>query len=249
MARKTQRGNRRVVWLAITLFSAYPAVGAPDEAALETALDFFTRQDPAGIVERLESIRPAVVSSAEREGVLAALPTEGHVLDLDTAQLRKLAAVRRVLEMHGRQAVYEARVIEVPQATVALYARAVVLISRPALDLLDAEELQALFAHEIGHEYFWEEYLRARRDQDRSLLQTLELLGDGLAIITLRRAGLDPRRLTSALAKLRRYNRDRFGAALNEEDYPTIGVRRTFAKRLLEWLGATVAAPSSASGR
>lgn len=173
----------------------------------------------------------------------------GHVLDLDTVQRRKLAGARRVLDMHGRQAVYEARVIEVPQAAVALYARAVVLVSRPALDLLDAEELQALFAHEIGHEYFWEESLRARRDHDRPLLQTLELLCDGLAIVTLRRAGLDPRRLTSALAKLGRYNRDRFGAAFNEADYPAFKVRRTFARRLLEWLRETVVPPRSVSSR
>lgn len=119
----------------------------------------------------------------------------------------------------------------------ALHARAVVLVSEPALDLLDPEELQALVAHEVGHEYFWSEYFRARRDDDRSLLQTLELLCDGLAIVTLRRAGMDPRRLTSALEKTSRYNRERFGAARNEEDYPAIGERRRFGRRLVEWLG------------
>ena len=119
----------------------------------------------------------------------------------------------------------------------ALHARAVVLVSKPALDLLDPEELQALVAHEVGHEYFWSEYFRARRDNDRSLLQTLELICDGLAIVTLRRAGTDPKRLTSALEKVLRYNRDRFGAALNEGDYPAIGERRRFARRLIEWLG------------
>lgn len=237
MANKTHRRNRREVWLAATLFSASPAVAAQDGSTLETALHFFTRHDAAGIVERLDSVRPAPVSPAEREGVLATLPPEGDVRDLDTAQRKKLAAARRVLELHGREAVYVIKVIEVPQAAVALHARAVVLVSEPALDLLDPEELQALVAHEVGHEYFWSEYLRARRDDDRSLLQTLELLCDGLAIVTLRRAGIDPKRLTSALEKIVRYNRDRFGAALNEDDYPAIGERRRFAGRLIEWLG------------
>jgi Zn-dependent protease with chaperone function len=236
MANETHRRNRRKVWLAATLLSASPVVAA-DGSALETALHYFTRHDPAGIVERLDSVRPAPVSPAEREGVLATLPPEGDVRDLDTAQRKKLAAARRVLELHGREAVYEVRVIEVPQAAVALHARAIVLVSEPALDLLDPEELQALVAHEVGHEHFWSEHSRARRDNDRSHLRTLELLCDGLAIVTLRRAGMDPERLTSALEKIVRYNRDRFGAALNEGDYPAIGERRRFARRLVEWLG------------
>jgi hypothetical protein len=237
MARETHRRNRRVVWLAVTVLSASPGIATQDGSALETALHFFTRHDPAGIVERLDSVRPAPVSPAEREGVLAKLPLEGDVRDLDTAQRKKLGAARRVLELHGREAVYVVKVIEVPQATVALHARAVVLVSKPALDLLDSEELQALVAHEVGHEYFWSEYFRARRENDRSLLQTLELLCDGLAIVTLRRAGIDPQRLTSALEKIAQYNRDRFGAALNEDDYPAVGERRRFARRLVEWLG------------
>jgi len=225
------------VWLTVTLLSASPAVAAQDGSALETVLHLFTRHDAAGIVERLDSLRPAPVSPAERDSVLSTLPPEGDVRDLGAGQRKKLAAARRVLQLHGRDAVYEVKVIEVPQAAVALHGRAVVLISEPALHLLDAEELQALVAHEVGHEYFWREYFQARRDNDRPLLQTLELLCDGLAIVTLRRAGMDPKRLTSALEKVLRYNRDRFGAALNEDDYPAIGQRRRFARRLVEWLG------------
>jgi hypothetical protein len=48
---------------------------------------------------------------------------------------------------------------------------------------------------------------------------------------------MDPKRLISALEKVVRYNRDRFGAASNEDDYPTIGERRRFARRLGDWLG------------
>jgi hypothetical protein len=222
--------------MAVTLLSASPAVSAERDSVLDTALGFFTRHDPAGLAERLDSVRPLPVSPAERAGVLAALPREGEVRDLDAAQREKLGAARRILELHGREEVYVVKVIEVPQAAVALHARAVVLVSERALALLDPEELQALVAHEVGHEYFWEEYFRARRDGDRSRLHTLELLSDGLAIVTLRRAGLDPRRLTAALEKVVRYNRDRFGAARNEGDYPAIGERRKFARRLVEWL-------------
>jgi Zn-dependent protease with chaperone function len=238
---KTHRRNRRTAWLAATLLSASPAVAAKDGSVLETALHFFTRQDAAGIVERFDSVRPAPVGLAERQSVVSKLPPEGDVRALDAGQRKKLAAARRVLELHGREAVYEVKVIAIPQAAVALHARAVLLVSEAALDLLEPEEFQALVAHEVGHEYFWTEYCRARRDHDRRFLQTLELLCDGLAIVTLRRAAMDPSRLTSALEKISRYNRDRFGGALNEGDYPAIAERQEFASRLVEWLGRSSA--------
>jgi Zn-dependent protease with chaperone function len=236
MANETHLGTRPWVWMVAALLAASPAIAAEDGRVLEAAVHFFTRNDASGIVEQLDSVRPAPVSPAEKEDVLAKLPPEGDVRDLDAAQRKRLAAAQRILELHRREAVYVVKVIEVPQAAVALHARAVVLVSEPALDLLDPQELQALVAHEVGHEYFWSDYFRARRDDDRSLLQTLELLCDGLAIVTLRRAGIDPKRLTSALEKVSRYNRERFGAAGNEGDYPAAADRRKFARRLVAWL-------------
>jgi hypothetical protein len=226
-----------VLLMAAISCSASQASPAQRASELDTALHFFTRDAAAGVLERFDSIRPTPVSRAEREHVVATLPAEGDVLDLDIVQGRKLTAVRRILELHGREAVYVVKVVDVPQAAVALHARSVVLVSKAALDLLEPAELQALVAHEVGHEYFWSEYAHARRIDDRSLLRTLELLCDGVAIVTLRRAGGNARQLIAALDKVVRYNRDRFGAALNEDHYPAIEVRRRFSIRLVEWLG------------
>lgn len=206
---------------------------------MESALRFFTQDRAEDLLERLESVRPAPVSRAERHAVVATLPAEGDVPNLGPAQRAKLAAARRVLALHGRDTVYEVRVIDVPQAAVALHGRAIVLVSEVALDLLDPEEFQALLAHEVGHDFFWSEYVEGRRDGDRRRLRTLELLCDGVAIVTLRRAGIDPRRVTSAIEKVSRSNRARFGAARNEDDYPSVGDRRRFAERLREWLQGT----------
>jgi hypothetical protein len=223
--------------IAATLLSALPAVATPEASTVETALRFFTRHTASSIAERLDSGRPAPVGLEEKESVLATLPRQGEVHDLDAGRRRKVAAAGRVLLLHARERVYEVKVIAVPQAAVALHGRAVILVSEPALDVLGTEELQALVAHEIGHEYFWTEHSRARRDNDRSRLQTLELLCDGVAIVTLRRAGIAPDRLISAIEKIVSHNRRRFGAARNEGDYPTIGERRCFSRRLLRWLG------------
>jgi Zn-dependent protease with chaperone function len=237
MVHKTPGRNRGAIWIAAILVSAAPAASAQDDSVLEPALHYFTRHAAGEILELFDSVRPAPVSDAERARTFAMLPMEGDKRDLDTAQLKKLAAVRRVLQLHRREAVYIIKVIEVPQAAVALHARAVVLVSERALDLLDAEELQALVAHEVGHEYFWGEYIQARRANNQAALRRLELLCDGFAVITLERAGVNPKRLTSALEKIVRYNRGRLGVALNEDDYPPVSERRRFAGRLVEWLG------------
>ena len=236
MPRNTRPRNRRAAWLAAFVLSANPAASSPLESPRDSALRFFTREDAAGMMARLDSVRPAAVGPAERARVLATLPEKGEVLALPPGQRDRLAAARRVLELHQREAVYVVKVIEVPQAAVALHGRTVVLVSRPALGLLGPEELQALVAHEIGHEYFWREYLQARRDRDRPRLQTLELLSDGLAVVTLRRAGIDHTPLLSALEKLVRYNRHRFGPASNENDYPPLTERQRFARLLAQWL-------------
>ena len=85
--------------------------------------------------------------------MLSMLPAEGEVINLDDSVRRKLAGLSRLLQRTERDSVYEIKVTEVPFARVALHERTAILISETVLTLLDAEELQALVAHEIGHEY------------------------------------------------------------------------------------------------
>ena len=119
-----------------------------------------------------------------------------------------------------------------PQAGVAFYARAVILISEATLPLVDAEELQALVAHEVGHEYVWTERERAFKAGDRGRLKDLELMCDGIAIVMLHGLGMDVSRLMSGVEKISRYNRDRLGMATNEGNYPTLAERRVFAQSM-----------------
>jgi hypothetical protein len=210
--------------------------GRAQHSAVDAALHFFMVHGAGGILEHFASVRPTPISTADRALVLATLPPSGEVIHLSPVQREKLAAVRRVLEVHDRESVYVVKVVDVSWAFVGLHARTVVLISEVALDLLDAAQLQAFVAHEIGHEYFWEEYARARRDDDRAGLRRLELLCDGLAIVTLRRAGTNPVHLTTALEKAVGYNHTRFGVPLDADRYPAIGERRVFGRRLAAWL-------------
>jgi hypothetical protein len=117
--------------------------------------------------------------------------------------------------LRATDSVYVVKVIAVPQAAIGLHARTALLISEAALILLSADELQALVAHEIGHEYVWLEYERAFGLADRNRLKALELVCDGIAIVTLHGLGMDPSRLIASVDKIGRFNRERFGTAIN----------------------------------
>jgi predicted Zn-dependent protease len=204
--------------------------------------------DPAAFMELLEATRPAPVSREDLGAILRALPLEGEVTKLGAPAQQKVDAVRQMLEA-TRRGWYDITVIDVPQAAVALYARTVVLISQPALELLNAAELQGIAAHEIGHEYVWTEWHRARQHADRQRLNELELVCDAIAAVTLRQLGMDPLRVIDAIEKVAQFNRQRFGSALNENNYPTLATRRAFARDIQQWLRYSSGRPPSGFDR
>jgi len=180
----------------------------------------------------LDACRPEPVSALEKAAVLRSLPVDGAVTHFSTGDRRKLEELDPVLRAQSRQGVYEVRIITVPQAWTGLYARSVLLISMPALVLLTSEELQALVAHEIGHEYVWQQYESAKTRKDAKRLRELELVCDAIAIATLRRIGVAPERLESASEKVFSYNRERLGVALNDDNYPSVRERTHLIKKM-----------------
>ena len=205
------------------------------QTPLDSALARFLGTDPHSFKLDLEKQRLPAVTGDLKARILESLPAEGEVKKLKQSAQHKLASLERVLRVHQRESVYEVKVIAVPHAFVGLHARAVVLISDTALNFLDTEELQALVAHEIGHEYVWEQYETAKALKDHRLLQELELYCDGVAILTLSRTGIDPSRLLTGLEKIGRFNRQRFGRALDEDYYISLTERKKFAQAVTAW--------------
>jgi hypothetical protein len=204
---------------------------APGAMALTTSQNLLAT-DPNAFRRFLETARPAPVSAKDKARVLSTLPLEGEITDFSASARPKLAALTNVLRATRRESVYEIKVIDVPAAAIGLHARAVILISEPALTLLDADEIQASVAHEVGHEYVWTERERAFKGADRSRLKDLELMCDGIAIVTLHQLGMDVSRLMSGVQKIGRFNRARLGIANNEMDYPTLAQRQAFARAM-----------------
>ncbi len=179
----------------------------------------------------LNACLPKPVSSEDREKVVSALPAAGSLLQLGRKEQGKLELIKQVLEVHGRAGVYAIKVIAVPQMWTGLHERSVLLISYPALTVLRTEELQALVAHEIGHEYVWEEYSEAKIRRDRRRVRELELACDVIAIRTLLSMGLSPKWLQTATEKAFWYNREQFGVARNQSDYPSLKERGQLVER------------------
>ncbi len=176
----------------------------------------------------LRAVRTVPVSVQARELARATLPPEG-ALTPTRDEARKLAALTPVLIYHERDQVFDIKVIDLPQAYIGLHERAILLISRPALMVLSAQELQALVAHEVGHDFLWNEFERGRHGRAR---QELELESDGISALTLIALGLDPMRLLTATKKLNQFN-ERFGTPSNIADYPTPAERQRFINTLL----------------
>src|SRR5262245_32391654 len=210
---------------------------AEPEAVASKALAYFEQIEGRSFDEYLKIIRPRPLPPDLKAYVMARLPRAPEV-KLSASGRVKLATLEAILNYHERSSAYEFKVGRIGKAYVGLYACTAVLISEEALDLLKAEELQAVLAHEMGHEFFWDEYQLSDQNKQYQTLQELELRCDGVAIITLSQLGLDPTRLMSAVAKLRKFN-ERAGAMEERAyAYPSFDERMKFIRAMTELVKA-----------
>ena len=156
----------------------------------------------------------------------------------------KLAALAPIFDSYDRSGVIDIKVIRDKETVfTGLYERSALIITEKALDLLSKEELQAVVAHELAHERFWDEYHLARAAGQDDKVQEIELRCDGLAIFVLARLGLEPARLISALHKTARYDRDTWGA----NNYAAPDERVEFARAMIQLVKNTEQAMSASA--
>ena len=215
---------------------------APTSGFAVKALGFFERIEERNFDDYLKRVRLPQVSSSFKEQVLANM-TRGEIVRPSTGMRAKLDTLGPILRYHEREAVIDISVITLPHAFVALQGRAVLLISEKALYLLAADELQAAVAHEMAHEYFWGEYQDARKRKQYEVVREIELLCDGIAVITLDRLGLDPADLVSGVEKIHSLNRRIVN--LDRLSHPSFDERFKFIRAMTELLKArNMAAPA-----
>jgi Zn-dependent protease with chaperone function len=222
----------RFLATAVCLIPSCPAADSYDQA-----LDRFRQMSPAQFIAQLEATRPPRLSPGLRARIIAALPSEGELKKLSGAEREKLASVAPVLRAHGRDSDYLVKVVDAPEARVAVHARLVILITQAALKVLSAEQLQASVAHEIGHEYTWDEYQAATKRDDRKRLREIELFCDGIAMVTLARIGANPARMTDAL-RIMEFSNQTQGILRGPfaTTHPSVSERARFGKEIAAWL-------------
>ena len=202
------------------------AVGAvqqgerPTDQAAQAALRYFESVQVRDFDTLLRELRRPAPPASVRAWVIKNLPPEG-ALTPTAEEAAKLHVLLPVLAFHGREQDMELRLITAGGLAFAgLHARTVLLISREALRLLDAKELLAIGAHELGHDYVWDDYEEARQAGNTRRLQELELRCDGFAVITMVGLRVDPEQLVSAATKLARYNERMFGKLIDPRYVP-----------------------------
>jgi len=198
-------------------------------------LSDFEKVGVSGFKSYLNAIRPPNPTHEIKALFAASLPKKGEVKPA-AKDSQKLSAVQPILQYHGWSDIVEVKVIRVFQAWIGPLGPSIVLISEHALHLLNADELQALVAHELGHAYFGNAYRKALEQQQYERAQEIELRCDAIAILTLADLGLDPRKLQSGLDKMSRFN-SRFGTPANAHLYPSELERARFIDEMIAVAG------------
>lgn len=190
-----------VVCLGLGVFA-----DTPKQSELSAkALQFFSEIKDAHFDAYLKRVRLPQVNAEFKAQVLAQLAKADIVKPSEKMQA-KLAALAPILQYHERDAVLEIKVINAREAFVGVQGRAVLFISENMLRLLSTEELQAVVAHELGHEYFWGELMEARQQKQHAMMREIELRCDGIAVIALHRLGIDSLKITAAITKIIAFN-------------------------------------------
>lgn len=209
-----------------------PKISAAFGNVAQQAFNYFARMDKQPD-EFLRNIRLQKVTLELKLKALNLIPPESLVEPSAKGQA-KLRALSPILKYHERDSFIELKIIRVPVATASFLAGAAILITEPALELLTTEELQAVVAHELSHEYYWNEFELARRSQQYHVIKELELRCDGIAVITLKQLGLNPDRLISATTKFQQYN-ERQGFPPSE-NYVSLAERLRFIQAMTKMI-------------
>lgn len=115
---------------------------------------------------------------------------------------RLKAALQPVLAYHDRDGKLPVYVLRSEQPKAFVVCRAALIITTKLMLITSEAELRGIVAHELAHEFLWEERDRAFKVKDESLLREIELFCDAVATLTLKEIGDDPAHLARALERM-----------------------------------------------
>ena len=190
---------------------------------------------PVAIRERLTQLRePAYLPGSamvKRIVELQHLPiAEGKRVD----QLKE--ALKPVLKYHGRD-LMPIYVLRSDQPKAYMAEHAVIFITTRMMVIASHEEIRGIVAHELAHEYLWDERLKAMKEKDGRAMRECELFCDAVAAFTLKELGDDPSSYGRILERLTVIGITAGNATRHESDtHPSLDARKKLNKFLCELL-------------
>jgi hypothetical protein len=145
---------------------------------------------PAAIRESLKQMRqPAYLPGPARVNKIVEAQ---HLPIAESKRVDQLkAALQPVLDYHRRSQM-PIYVLWSDQPKARLVDRSVIIITNRLMISATDEEIRGIVAHELAHEYMWDEHIRAREAKNGKLTRECELFCDAVAAFTLKEIGDDP---------------------------------------------------------
>ncbi len=134
-------------------------------------------------------------------------------------------ALQPVLDYHerGQMPIYVLR-SEQPKAY--LVERSVIIITTRLMVIASDEEIRGIVAHELAHEYIWDERVKAMKEKDGQLMRECELFCDAVAAFTLKVIGDEPASYGRILQRLTIMGSDKGSTTTKQSDtHPSLDTR------------------------
>lgn len=149
---------------------------------------------------------------------------------------RLKAALQPVLDYHGRnQTPIAVLRSEQPKAYVA--ERLVIIITTGLMIHANEEEMRGIVAHELAHEYVWDDVIKAMKEKNWKLRRECELFCDAVAAFTLKEVGNDPASYGRIIERLTIIGINAGSTIKQESDtHPSLDVRKKLNKFLCQRL-------------
>jgi hypothetical protein len=145
-------------------------------------------------------------------------------------------ALQPVLDYHGRgkMPIY---VLWSKQPKAYLVERAAIIITTRMMVIANDEEIRGVVAHELAHEYVWDEFLKATKEKDWKLRRECELFCDVVAAFTLKEIGDDPASYSRILERLTHVGLNAGTGTRSQSDtHPSLDARKKLNKFLCQRL-------------
>jgi Zn-dependent protease with chaperone function len=187
---------------------------------------------------RLFTINIPVLTAEFRAKALADLPNDvrAHRINRGSLFRRAELILRQVAELQDRSGMTGVELFLYHDSVPAgyLWRGCIMVLSDDLSNPLSDAELTGIVAHELGHAYFMDDAVAAKRSKQSSALRVVELKCDAVAIVSLKLLGHDPASFLRALQKIQLLLTRKKLSPRDPKSHPGLSERALFLQRLIQ---------------